>query len=66
MICRSAGRAYFATRILSKQGLKARIISGMLLSARCSWQLKLNIYVNQRPHNCSKLLQNLNIETKEA
>jgi NADPH-dependent 2,4-dienoyl-CoA reductase/sulfur reductase-like enzyme/rhodanese-related sulfurtransferase len=32
IICRSAGRAYFATRILLQNGFKARIISGGMLS----------------------------------
>jgi len=32
IICRSAGRAYFATRILMQNGFKARIISGGMLS----------------------------------
>jgi NADPH-dependent 2,4-dienoyl-CoA reductase/sulfur reductase-like enzyme/rhodanese-related sulfurtransferase len=32
IICRSAGRAYFATRILQQNGFKARIISGGMLS----------------------------------
>jgi NADPH-dependent 2,4-dienoyl-CoA reductase/sulfur reductase-like enzyme/rhodanese-related sulfurtransferase len=32
IICRSAGRAYFATRILIQNGFKARIISGGMLS----------------------------------
>jgi NADPH-dependent 2,4-dienoyl-CoA reductase/sulfur reductase-like enzyme/rhodanese-related sulfurtransferase len=32
VICRSAGRAYFATRILVQNGFKARIISGGMLS----------------------------------
>jgi len=32
IICRSAGRAYFATRILMHNGFKARIISGGMLS----------------------------------
>ncbi len=32
IICRSAGRAYFATRILLQNGFKARIISGGMMS----------------------------------
>jgi NADPH-dependent 2,4-dienoyl-CoA reductase/sulfur reductase-like enzyme/rhodanese-related sulfurtransferase len=32
VICRSGGRAYFATRILLQNGFKARIISGGMLS----------------------------------
>ncbi len=32
IICRSGGRAYFATRILMQNGFKARIISGGMLS----------------------------------
>jgi NADPH-dependent 2,4-dienoyl-CoA reductase/sulfur reductase-like enzyme/rhodanese-related sulfurtransferase len=32
IICRSAGRAYFATRILQQNGFKARTISGGMLS----------------------------------
>jgi NADPH-dependent 2,4-dienoyl-CoA reductase/sulfur reductase-like enzyme/rhodanese-related sulfurtransferase len=32
IICRSAGRAYFATRVLQQNGFKARTISGGMLS----------------------------------
>ena len=32
VICRSGGRAYFATRILLQNGFKARNISGGMLS----------------------------------
>ena len=32
VICRSAQRAYYATRILLQNGLKARVISGGMLS----------------------------------
>ena len=32
VICRSAGRAYFATRVLQQNGFKARTISGGMLS----------------------------------
>jgi rhodanese-related sulfurtransferase len=32
VICRSGGRAYFATRILLQNGFKARTISGGMLS----------------------------------
>jgi rhodanese-related sulfurtransferase len=32
VICRSGGRAYWATRILMQNGFKARIISGGMLS----------------------------------
>ena len=42
IICRSAGRAYFATRILMQNGFKARIISGGMLSRAMYALGKLN------------------------
>jgi rhodanese-related sulfurtransferase len=32
VVCRSGGRAYFATRILQQNGFKARVVSGGMLS----------------------------------